>query len=134
MNNTNRCAKRFSTFTTMCGNPSLICAIRRILISSPGRSPCSNWLMISARTADSTKEKVELYACIKEALMNVHKHAQATSVIISAQTTKEGWQCTVEDDGRGFAGVRMDDHNARQTGYGMEIMRDRAREMGWKID
>lgn len=82
----------------------------------------------------STKEKVELYACIKEALMNVHKHAQASSVIISAQTTKEGWRCTVEDDGRGFAGVRMDDHNARQTGYGMEIMRDRAREMGWKID
>lgn len=75
------------------------------------------------------KEKIELYACIKESLMNVRKHAKANEVSIVGQSLENGWICTVEDNGVGFTHGDV----TNNKGYGMEIMRDRSREMGWEI-
>lgn len=87
----------------------------------------------------SSKEKVELYACIKEALMNIRKHAQASQAAIRGHLLGDDqWICYVEDDGIGFAEAAergSDEQNAAvKGGYGMEIMRDRAKEMNWKIN
>ncbi|PYI54307.1 sensor histidine kinase [Paenibacillus flagellatus] len=75
----------------------------------------------------SAKEKVELYASVREALINVRKHANAERVRVRSAATGAGWRCEVSDDGAGFDEERM-----RQADkFGLPIMRQRADEMGW---
>jgi signal transduction histidine kinase len=74
------------------------------------------------------KEKIELHACMREALVNVHKHAQAARVIVSAEPMGSGgFRCSVADDGVGFDG----DPFARPGRFGLRMVRDRAKKMGW---
>lgn len=77
----------------------------------------------------TAKEKIELFACIKEALMNVHKHASANNVVVRGSNIEKGWTCTVEDDGIGITPSEV----TNKKGNGIEIMQDRAREMDWDI-
>ncbi|MFC3771726.1 sensor histidine kinase [Paenibacillus sp. GCM10012303] len=75
----------------------------------------------------SSKDKVELLAIIREALLNIHKHAEATLVRLQALTTKTGWTCQIADNGKGF------DPETAVGGkrYGLKMMRDRANNMSW---
>ena len=74
------------------------------------------------------KEKVELHACLREALLNVRKHAKATSVLVVGKPDGEGaYRCSVEDDGAGFDG----DPLQAQGRFGLRMVRDRAKAMGW---
>lgn len=77
----------------------------------------------------STREKVELIACLREALANVRKHAEARSVRIWCGETKQGWALVVEDDGQGFTG----DPLSCPDGFGLKILRERAERMGWTL-
>lgn len=76
------------------------------------------------------KEQIELYATVREALLNVRKHAKAVHVDIqSGQIGAHGWFCTITDDGIGFVSDPFE-----VTGkYGLKIMRERAEEMGWML-
>ncbi|MCD1261233.1 sensor histidine kinase [Paenibacillus athensensis] len=77
----------------------------------------------------TAKEKVELYASIREALLNVRKHAKAQHVWIRSSEQPGGWTCSVIDDGQGAEEPREE-----QSGrYGLKIMRERAAEMGWQL-
>jgi two-component system nitrate/nitrite sensor histidine kinase NarQ len=82
----------------------------------------------------SVREKVELYACLREALSNVQKHADAREAFVRSEaTTVGGWTCSVADDGRG-----PDAANAAAAGdgrgrYGLTIVRERAAAMGWRF-
>lgn len=74
------------------------------------------------------KEKVELHACVREALMNVRKHAKAAHVyVIGESDGAGGFRCAVEDDGAGFA---VDPLRAPGR-FGLRMVRDRAQRMGW---
>ncbi|WP_123041690.1 sensor histidine kinase [Cohnella candidum] len=76
----------------------------------------------------SNKEKVELHACLREALINVRKHANASKVIVTGEPEENGgFRCTVEDDGVGFSG----DPLAVYGRFGLRMVRDRATRMGW---
>ncbi|MBD2847733.1 sensor histidine kinase [Paenibacillus sp. IB182496] len=77
----------------------------------------------------SAKEKTELLALVREALINVHKHAGASLVRLEAEAWPGGWSCTIMDNGVGF------DPEAEVKGhrYGLAMMRDRAKAMGWKL-
>lgn len=76
------------------------------------------------------KEKVELHACVREALMNVRKHAKASNVIVTGETVGEhGFRCAVEDDGVGFHG----DPFQASGRFGLRMVRDRAKAMGWSF-
>ncbi|MCY9670611.1 histidine kinase [Paenibacillus alginolyticus] len=76
----------------------------------------------------SAKEKVELYASIREALLNVRKHARAKKIWIQAEGyNKNSWSCIVKDDGVGFE----NDKFGHKDRYGLKIMHERAEEMGW---
>ncbi|RTE10995.1 sensor histidine kinase [Paenibacillus whitsoniae] len=78
----------------------------------------------------STKEKIELYASIREALLNVRKHAQASHVWVQSKESHDGtWSCSIEDDGRGM----QTDPFAYQERYGLKMMRERAADMGWHL-
>jgi two-component system nitrate/nitrite sensor histidine kinase NarQ len=76
------------------------------------------------------KEKVELYATLREALINVHKHAKAKQAWITGEVQPGGWRCCVKDDGRGFPPGILE----ISKGFGLPIMKERAQEMGWYLD
>ncbi|MCD9024195.1 sensor histidine kinase [Cohnella silvisoli] len=74
------------------------------------------------------KEKVELHACLREALINVRKHAKASKVFVIGETDGSGgFRCAVEDDGSGFGSDPM--HAPGR--FGLRMVRDRANGMGW---
>ncbi|MEN1989733.1 sensor histidine kinase [Paenibacillus hubeiensis] len=73
------------------------------------------------------KEQVELLACIREALMNVRKHAEATDVRIDAKGDSTFWTIRIEDNGVGING----DPFALKERYGLRITKERAAQMGW---
>ncbi|MCM3588290.1 histidine kinase [Mesobacillus maritimus] len=75
----------------------------------------------------SPKEKVELFACIKEAVVNVIKHAKTNQIWIAATELENGWICQIKDQGIGFT----DDEIQLSKGYGLQIIRDRAKDMEW---
>lgn len=75
----------------------------------------------------SPKEKVELFACIKEAVMNVIKHAKTNQLWIQAKETDNGWICQVKDQGIGFTNEAI----LSNGGYGLQIIKNRASDMEW---
>jgi two-component system nitrate/nitrite sensor histidine kinase NarQ len=76
----------------------------------------------------TAKEKVELHACLREALMNVRKHAQASRVRVIGETVgRGGFRCAVADDGAGFRG----DPLSAPGRFGLRMVRERARRMKW---
>jgi two-component system nitrate/nitrite sensor histidine kinase NarQ len=88
----------------------------------------ANWTLPESLL--SPKEKVELLAIVREALLNCYKHAEATRVRLLAETIPGGWRCRIADNGRGF------DPQAAGAGdhYGLRMMRDRAGKMGWRLN
>jgi two-component system nitrate/nitrite sensor histidine kinase NarQ len=84
-----------------------------------------NW-KIDEKTL-SMKEKIELFACIKEAVTNVIKHAQTSKVWIYASDPTNGWTCRIIDKGIGF----KEEETNSSKGYGLQIMRDEAKDMNW---
>ncbi|QTH45480.1 sensor histidine kinase [Cohnella sp. LGH] len=81
-------------------------------------------------TCLSSKEKVELLAIVREALLNIHKHADATLVRIQASKTSNGWSCRISDDGKGF---RPEEASIKGR-FGLKMMRDRAEAMKWTLE
>ncbi|MFC5528619.1 sensor histidine kinase [Cohnella yongneupensis] len=74
------------------------------------------------------KEKVELHACVREALINVRKHAKASTVYVIGESDGHGgFRCAVEDDGAGFS---VDPLRAPER-FGLRMVKDRATRMGW---
>lgn len=75
-------------------------------------------------------EQAELLSCIREAIINVRKHTRAGKVSVSGQGNEHGWLVTIADDG---AGIEHDDPFAVNGSYGLQIMRERSRSMGWAL-
>lgn len=75
-------------------------------------------------------EQAELLSCIREAIINVRKHTRAGKVSVSGQGNEHGWRVTIADDG---AGIEHDDPFAVNGSYGLQIMRERSRSMGWAL-
>ncbi|WP_419880858.1 histidine kinase [Peribacillus sp. B-H-3] len=75
----------------------------------------------------SAKEKIELFSCIKEAVMNVIKHAQTNKMMISAKESEHGWTCEIRDNGVGFTDAQIQS----SRGFGLEIIENRAAAMNW---
>jgi Signal transduction histidine kinase, nitrate/nitrite-specific len=73
------------------------------------------------------KEQVELLAILREAVMNVRKHANAAELVIASEPLEDGFHMTVRDNG---AGADTDALWAKGH-FGIRMMRDRAQSMGW---
>jgi PAS domain S-box-containing protein len=69
---------------------------------------------------------------VREALNNIRKHAEANSVIISFLIAREQLCVTIADDGKGFDIDKY--NNSTNTRFGLNIMRERALEIGGRID
>jgi len=73
------------------------------------------------------KEKVELLACIREAVVNIEKHAEAPSGWIIGEGDQDSWKVTIKDNGRGFE----DNPFIHKDRFGLNIMKERAEDMHW---
>jgi two-component system nitrate/nitrite sensor histidine kinase NarX len=79
----------------------------------------------------SPRAEVHIIRVVQEALTNVRKHANASSVSVSIRATESATSFAIEDDGVGF------DHAATssaQDGYGLFTMRDRAALLGGTVE
>jgi PAS domain S-box-containing protein len=68
---------------------------------------------------------------VREAMNNVRKHAEAENLYISFSLSQGQLYTVIEDDGKGFDAARL---NAARSGFGLDIMRERAMEAGGQID
>src|SRR5215469_15320070 len=69
-----------------------------------------------------------LFRVAQECLTNIHRHAQASSVVVRIEVTQGELQLEVSDNGKGFA-----DLNACRQGIGILGMQERLRELGGKL-
>lgn len=77
----------------------------------------------------TSREKVELSAFVREALLNVRKHAAASHIQITCRADGDGWFCKIADDGVGIDGNPFR-HGDR---FGLRIVKERAVEMNWQL-
>ncbi|HEV2376759.1 MAG TPA: histidine kinase [Streptosporangiaceae bacterium] len=66
-----------------------------------------------------------LTECVREALLNVERHASARSVVLTAAVADGGITVAVADDGQG-----LDPGRAGHTGLGLRAARDRVGRLG----
>lgn len=74
--------------------------------------------------------QVQVLHVVQEALSNIRKHAQASSVWVEVQQSPR-WVVEVRDDGRGFSDDSASDEG---THVGLRIMRERADSIGASLD
>lgn len=77
--------------------------------------------------------EAHLVRIIQEALTNVQKHAQASTVYVTFGRLPDQIQLLIADDGCGFALTRVPhapDDAPTSQGYGLHSMRERVREIG----
>jgi signal transduction histidine kinase len=70
----------------------------------------------------------EVFLIFKEALHNVLRHGNATSVEVDVTVSPRDLRLVVQDDGRGF------DTQAAPDGHGLRSMRQRAQSLGGVLD
>ncbi|MFD1020738.1 sensor histidine kinase [Thalassobacillus hwangdonensis] len=101
--------------------------VERVQAELPDATIDINWELNDEEW--SMEEKVQTYFIIREALTNIIKHAtDVTHIVIEASPDESGWRYTVSDDG--------DDpyeYSPEDTHYGLDIMNERAQQMGWHL-
>jgi signal transduction histidine kinase len=75
----------------------------------------------------SPRSAVELLRITQEALTNVRKHADATTIVVEAERAGEMVRLSIRDNGVGF------DPAADHPGYGLEAMSQRAAMLGGRL-
>lgn len=83
-------------------------------------------LQISADLSPQTTKT--LYRLVQEALTNICKHAQATSVQLAIATETDSVHLTIRDNGQGFVPDRT------PSGYGLQGMQERISALGGRFD
>jgi len=69
----------------------------------------------------------QLLAVIKESITNIVKHAEATEIVITASPAQDGYQITLDDNGKGFDTTAI---SFSATGhYGLTGMKERLRRI-----
>jgi len=76
-----------------------------------------------------SRAAAEVLRILLEALSNVEKHADATSITVSAKVDAGDLELAVADNGRGFDPARTDG-----TRYGIRGMRERADQIGGRLE
>ena len=78
--------------------------------------------------------RVLLFRNVRELLINVVKHAQASSVRVSIRKVKDNIHVGVEDDGVGFDPVDVMSMVAKRAEFGLFSVRERLEQLGGRIE
>lgn len=107
----------------------LVAAIRSLLEHIESESGIHCALIDELAEEPSSELRIHAYRVIQEALMNVRRHARATSVRVILRTAEGFLTVEVEDDGTGFEpGAAPADH------FGLATMHQRADLLGGRFD
>ena len=101
--------------------------------TSEWESRCGIKVLSTLETTDtdlSPQHELAVYRVLQEALQNVHKHAQATTVGVVWQRSATSWALHVTDDGSGFDLVKA---ARRAKSVGLLSMRERAELIGGSL-
>jgi signal transduction histidine kinase len=84
-------------------------------------------------TADLPRDRLRLiYRCIRELLMNSHKHSQQQSAEVEVELSATAAEITVLDEGIGFDRHRTDPLSGNR--FGLAQLRERVRAAGGTLD
>ncbi len=97
------------------------------------------------RVADfrlSVDQEAQVFFIIQEALANVARHSGATRARLAFEGAGDYYVATIEDNGRGGQGFfaianrtsGFEEHPKLRDHFGLNIMRERARKIGGRID
>jgi len=78
--------------------------------------------------------RVLLFQAVRELLVNVVKHAKASSVKVSTQKVNDQIRVNVEDDGVGFDVAQLYSQDRMTGGFGLFNMRERLNHIGGHFD
>lgn len=112
------------------GQPDLAVAIEDYVDAFGARTG-----LATAFTADPplptlpSRAAAEVLRILLEALGNVEKHADATSITVSARADRDDLEISVADNGRGF-----DPAQTSGTRYGIRGMQERAVQIGGRVE
>ena len=76
----------------------------------------------------SAKEKLELLACIREAIVNASKHAAVQDIFVQGGEQEGAFQVSIIDRGNGFTVGELSPER-----YGLRIIKQRAEQMHWSL-
>jgi signal transduction histidine kinase len=111
-------------------------AVRALADSTANRSGLRVRLTVSGAQRRVKGELAEdVYRIVAEAIHNVVKHAQASTVLIRLTERADLFTATVADDGAGLgpAAARRAGPRGPGTGYGLTTMRERAQRWGGTV-
>lgn len=109
-------------------------ALEWLCDSSSNRGVASRFICNGTVLPTSPEAEIAIFRIAQEALSNVWRHAQATSVEVELQYLPDRLLLRIQDDGRGFLSEQILDsrhsqHDA-QGGFGLVGMRERAMLIG----
>jgi signal transduction histidine kinase len=78
------------------------------------------------------RQRTVVLRVAQEALQNVRKHANASTVMVSTDVTGDEWTLEIRDDGRGFDMGTVAKRGRRN--FGMQVMNERAELIGARFD
>ncbi|HEY3343854.1 MAG TPA: sensor histidine kinase [Anaerolineaceae bacterium] len=93
----------------------------------------ANVQVTGARVALPPEDQVTLLRCAQEALVNIHKHAQAHQVILTLSYLEDQVILDVQDDGIGFVLEDVETPGPVHGGYGLIGLRERVRQQGGSL-
>jgi signal transduction histidine kinase len=86
--------------------------------------------LIGSPVAISPASQLALFRTLQEALVNVHRHAQADHVRVRLEWGRRAISLSIQDNGAGLAGSG----SAHHRGVGLSSMRARLSELGGGLD
>jgi signal transduction histidine kinase len=72
---------------------------------------------------------ITLFRIVQESLNNIAKHAHATTTTVRLGLERDGWHCSVTDDGTGF-----DETSIKLDSFGLVGMRERVESLGGSLE
>ncbi len=120
--------------TGVSGAAPLVPALRDYLRQFGENYGIATELKVSPAMADRVLEpmaETQLLRIIQEALTNVRKHARAHHVEVRIGTRDGCAEATVEDDGAGFDPAVLQSAGGHR--FGLQVMRERAKEVGGTV-
>lgn len=78
----------------------------------------------------TTKQELQVYRIIQEALNNIVKHSNASHVLILLISEASGLELSIRDNGTGF---NSDDDELKKNSFGLSNMHQRAKSLKGKI-
>ncbi len=75
-----------------------------------------------------------LFQAVRELLLNVVKHARATTAQITIHRDENVFRITVEDDGQGFDVALLDAPHDESGGFGLFNIRERLNSIGGSLE